>query len=80
MVRAAGASEESPPLPDPEPMPSVVEGVDRTDALAQPAEQPRATPHSGVLKKPHTGGAPIRLFPPLASGAEAGPITTGDER
>ncbi|HEX6102174.1 MAG TPA: tetratricopeptide repeat protein, partial [Alphaproteobacteria bacterium] len=67
MVRAAGASGESPPLPDPRPMPSVVEGRDRTDALAHPAKQPRATPHPGVLKKSGTGGAPIRLFPPLAS-------------
>jgi Tetratricopeptide repeat len=79
-VRAAGASEESPPLPHPHPMPAVVEGGDRTDALAHPAEQPRATPHPGVLKKSGTGGAPIRLFPPLASGVEAGPITTGDEQ
>ena len=80
MVRAAGASEESPPLPHPHPMPSVVEGGEGTDALAHPAEQPRVTPHPGVLKKSRTGGAPIRLFPPLASGVEAGPITTGDEK
>jgi Tfp pilus assembly protein PilF len=81
VVRAAGASEETSPLPDPRAMPSIVEqGTGRTDALAPPVEQPRAAPQPGVPMKSHTGGAPIRLFPPLASGAAAGPITTGDEQ
>jgi hypothetical protein len=79
VVRAAAASEDRPPRPDLRPIPSV-EGVHRTDALAHPAEQSRAAPQPGIPLKSHTSGAPIRLFPPLASGADAGPVTTGDEQ
>jgi Tetratricopeptide repeat len=48
-------------------------------ALPDPAQQSRAASEPDSPMRPHTGGAPIRLFPPLASGSEAGPITTGDE-
>jgi tetratricopeptide (TPR) repeat protein len=49
-------------------------------ALPDPAQQSGAASEPGVRMRPHTGGAPIRLWPPLASGAEAAPISPGDDR
>jgi Flp pilus assembly protein TadD len=49
------------------------------EALQGSAQQSRAAPEPDLRMRPRTAGAPIRLFPPLASGSEAGPITTGDE-
>jgi tetratricopeptide (TPR) repeat protein len=76
---ASSASEAGATLPDPG-FPSVTtQDAGAADALPAPAERSRAAePKPYVPNKP-AGGDPIRLWRPFASGAEAGPITTGDE-
>lgn len=56
------------------------QGMGPTAVLPDPAQQSRAASEPDVPMRPYTRGAPIRLFPPLASGADAGPITTGEEQ
>lgn len=78
---AATGSSEAGAAPPELGSPSVtMQDVRAADDLPAPPEQSRAAPQPGVLKKPHSGGAPIRLWPPLASGTDAGPITVGDEQ
>jgi tetratricopeptide (TPR) repeat protein len=76
---AASGSSENPAGPDaPFYVSTPAQDAGPADALQGPAQQSRAAPEPDVRMRPRTGGDPIRLFPPLAPGADAGPITTGD--
>jgi tetratricopeptide (TPR) repeat protein len=78
---AASGSSEDPAGPDaPVYVSTPAQDAGPADALQGPAQQSRAAPEPNVRMRPRTGGAPIRLFPPPASGSDAGPITTGDEQ
>jgi Tetratricopeptide repeat len=77
---AIGASDGAAPVDAPS-YPSVAApGVGAADVLPAPVKQFSATePEPAVRIKPRAGDGPIRLWPPSASGSEAGPITAGDE-
>jgi tetratricopeptide (TPR) repeat protein len=71
---ASRSSEESPAGPDaPSYASTPAQDAGPADAPPHPAKQSRAAPEADVPMRPDTGGAPIRLFPPLASGSDAGP-------
>jgi tetratricopeptide (TPR) repeat protein len=78
---AIALSEEDAVRPDVRSALSVAaQGAGATAAPPAPPEQSRAAePEPEVPIKPHARGGPIRLWPPLAFGSEAGAITAGDE-
>jgi tetratricopeptide (TPR) repeat protein len=78
---AIGSSKEDVARLDARSSPSVAaQGPGAADVLPAASEQPRAArPKPEISIKPHNLGGPIRLWPPLGSGSEAGPITAGDE-